>query len=245
MSVVSFIACQSINSMDETSDWVEHTHQVIRNASEIEKLVLDMETGERGFLITGKNEFLKPYEIGKNSLPKILDETKNLILDNPAQIENLKKINHSILFWQTEAAIPEIEFRREVNQLTRTMEDVRALVEKGKGKQIMDDIRDQLLHFKMIEEGLMTTRITATHKEVKFTNSVIIIGTIFIILFSHALSLLLSDAISKPVKLLKLTIKDMGLEIFPSKAQIESDNNLADLEKDFKILADKIKSKAG
>ena len=68
---------------------------------------------------------------------------------------------------------------------------------------------------------------------------------IFIILFSHALSLLLSDAISKPVKLLKLTIKDMGLEIFPSKAQIESDNNLADLEKDFKILADKIKSKAG
>lgn len=244
MCVVSFIAYQSINSMDETADWVEHTHQVIRNASKIEKLVLDMETGERGFLITGKNEFLKPYELGKNNLPKILDETKNLVSDNPVQIENIKKINHSIKLWQTEAAMPEIDLRREVNQLTSTMKDIRAIVEKGKGKQIMDDIRDQLSHFKIIEEELMATRISATHKEVKFTNSVIAFGTIFIIIFSHALSLLLSDAISKPVKLLKSTIRDLGLGVFPSKTQFESDNDLADLEKDFEKLADKIKSKA-
>ena len=56
---------------------------------------------------------------------------------------------------------------------------------------------------------------------------------------------MLSDAICKPVKLLKLTINHMGLGVFPSKTQIESDNNLADLEKDFEKIADKMKSKAG
>jgi CHASE3 domain sensor protein len=245
MSVVSFIAYQSINSMSETADWVEHTHQVIRNASKIEKLVVDMETGERGFLITGKKEFLEPYELGKKNLSKIIDETKKLVLDNPVQIENLKKINHSITFWHKEAGTPEIEKRREVNQLTSTMNDVVALIEKGKGKQIMDDIRDQLSHFKIVEEELMAERKLASSEEARFASYVIILGTFFIILFSHALSLLLNDAISKHVGLFKSIIKNMGIGVFPSKTEIESDNIFADLEKDFEKIAHKIISKAG
>ena len=49
MIVVAFFINQSIISMSDTADWVDHTHQVLNNASAIEKLVVDIETGERGF----------------------------------------------------------------------------------------------------------------------------------------------------------------------------------------------------
>jgi len=52
--ILAFIANQSIKSLVETEKWVEHTHQVLEHASQIEKLIVDMETGERGYLIAGK-----------------------------------------------------------------------------------------------------------------------------------------------------------------------------------------------
>lgn len=79
--VLSLVAYRSIGSLVETADWVKHTHQVISNASTIEKLIVDMETGQRGFLITGKQEFLEPYETGKIQLFILLTETIELVSD--------------------------------------------------------------------------------------------------------------------------------------------------------------------
>ncbi len=62
MVTVSSIVYINIGSLIETSKWVEHTHKVIVNSKRLEKLLVDMETGERGFLIAGKDEFLEPYK---------------------------------------------------------------------------------------------------------------------------------------------------------------------------------------
>jgi len=237
MAVVSFISFQNIKLLQETADWVNHTNQVLRNTSTMEKLVLDMETGERGFLISEENEFLEPYESGKKDLSKLFDQTAKLVSDNPEQITSLKEIKKSITLWQDEAALPEIEKRREVNQLSSTMEEVMALVKKKTGKNIMDNIRSQFLNFKQKENELLLTRKLSADREVKFAEYVIIFGTTFIIIFSHMLSLFLADTIRKPVKLLKSTIKDMGLGIIPGKIQIESNNELVDLEKSFEQIA--------
>ena len=50
-----------LSSLVSNTKWVEHTYTVIEKSTELEKRVLDIETGERGFLVTGENEFLEPY----------------------------------------------------------------------------------------------------------------------------------------------------------------------------------------
>ena len=45
----------------------------------IAKAMVDQETGQRGFLITGKEEFLKPYETGKKNLKKSIGELRALV----------------------------------------------------------------------------------------------------------------------------------------------------------------------
>lgn len=73
LGAVAFVAV--INYLLSAMQWVEHTDRVIGNANETVKLSIDMETGMRGFLITGDERFLDPYEVAK---PRILGSLQSL-----------------------------------------------------------------------------------------------------------------------------------------------------------------------
>ena len=45
--------------------WVEHTDRVTRNATEAQRLQAEMQASVRGYLLTGRQEFLEPYERGE------------------------------------------------------------------------------------------------------------------------------------------------------------------------------------
>ncbi len=65
---------------------IRHDAPVIANARHLLTLVVDMETGQRGFVITGNDEFLEPYEKAVASFADLLSEEKALVSDNPAQV---------------------------------------------------------------------------------------------------------------------------------------------------------------
>jgi signal transduction histidine kinase/CHASE3 domain sensor protein/CheY-like chemotaxis protein len=144
MVILAFISYQSIKSLAKTANWVEHTHLVLEHAAEIEKLVLDIETGERGFLISGKEEFLEPYINGKKQLTKILSETIALVSDNPEQVGRLQDIEKTIELWQLKAGIPEINKRKEVAKNFKAIFDLEMLKSRSVGKEIFDNIRYEI-----------------------------------------------------------------------------------------------------
>lgn len=55
LSVVFFVSL--ITYLMSTIQWVEHTDRVINNANEAVKLTVDLETGMRGYLLTGDEHF--------------------------------------------------------------------------------------------------------------------------------------------------------------------------------------------
>ncbi|HID98958.1 MAG TPA: hypothetical protein EYP59_01550 [Thiotrichaceae bacterium] len=65
------------NLMKDFTFLVEHDQPVLSNAHRLTKLVVDMETGERGFLITGLDEFLEPYHNGISEFDTLLETEKN------------------------------------------------------------------------------------------------------------------------------------------------------------------------
>ena len=62
----------------EFSHVVEHDAPVIANGRHLSKLVVDMETGQRGFVITGKEEFLEPFTSGVKAFDALIAEQKKL-----------------------------------------------------------------------------------------------------------------------------------------------------------------------
>ena len=62
MAALSGLLIWQIVNLLHVFEWVGHTDTVISEANVTQKLLLDMETGKRGYLLTGKVEYLQPYQ---------------------------------------------------------------------------------------------------------------------------------------------------------------------------------------
>ncbi|MDM8551014.1 CHASE3 domain-containing protein [Desulfobacterales bacterium HSG2] len=155
--VFGSINMMSIDSLIETGKWVEHTHGVIQESKEIMKTAVDMETGARGFLLSGKEEFLEPYTNGETILYEKIRSLKQSISDNPGQVGRLNEVEKIMAEWQKNTTEPAIALRREIGH-AETMNDMAKLVGKAEGKKYLDKFRGRIATFIKREEVLANER---------------------------------------------------------------------------------------
>ena len=150
--VISLVVYLSLDNVISTSKWVKHTHQVIADGKELEKLMLDMETGERGFLITGKENFLEPYNQAQQVWDTKIKALELLVNDNQAQVARLESVDELKEQWLLEAAQVEINKRRQMNSTHISLDYMQKVLREGLGKSILDQFRSTLeqatSHFK-------------------------------------------------------------------------------------------------
>ncbi|MBT6139266.1 MAG: HAMP domain-containing protein [Rhodospirillaceae bacterium] len=142
----------------KTMGWVDHTHRVLAQISEILAHAVNMETGMRGYLIAGEDEFLAPYKDGKVRFFSDLEVLKKTVSDNPAQVKRLQDIEKLISGWIAQVTEPAIKLRRDVVTGSARIEDVVAYVAEKKGKKFFDAFRAKVVEFSNIERKLMAKR---------------------------------------------------------------------------------------
>lgn len=155
---ISIFVYINVNSILQSVYWVNHTYTVLHEVQVIEKAIVDMETGQRGFIIAGKEEFLDPFKNGQKIVKVTLDNVRKLTSDNPKQVERFNKIESAINEWYKKAANVEIQARRDMNQGKLTFNEVSALIIKATGKNIMDSMRVVLDEVKAEENRLIGPR---------------------------------------------------------------------------------------
>jgi methyl-accepting chemotaxis protein len=144
MAIIAVVMYLSINSLTKTASWVNHTQTAISNGNALVSYMVDQETGMRGYLATGEEEYLEPYTSGKANFTKILEESLILVSDNPNQINRLKRINKLASDWEKYAAGEFIEIKRHITEAGVTNKALDELVNSDKGKIQMDEIRSAL-----------------------------------------------------------------------------------------------------
>ncbi|EIC21121.1 CHASE3 domain-containing protein [Thiorhodovibrio frisius] len=157
MIAIAVVVYLSINSLLQNFQWVNHTHEVLAEASSIEAAAVDMETGMRGYLLAGKEQFLDPYKSGKQAFDALIGQLSKTVDDNPAQVQLLAETQETIDQWQAKVTEPAIELRREIGD-AKTMNDMASLVQEARGKQYFDTFREQIATFIGREEKLMQER---------------------------------------------------------------------------------------
>ncbi|KKO15432.1 MULTISPECIES: response regulator [Pseudomonas] len=148
LGAVAFVAV--INYLLSALQWVEHTDRVIGNANETVKLSIDMETGMRGFLITGDERFLDPYEVAKPRIFGSLQSLRGMVEDNPQQVERIDRLIALQQAWNT--------FGSEMINLRRSQGDYSALIGNGRGKRLTDEIRKEFDNLIASEQQLRMAR---------------------------------------------------------------------------------------
>ena len=148
LSAVFFVSL--ITYLLSVIQWVEHTDRVINNANEAVKLTVDLETGMRGFLLSGDDKFLEPYETAKPRIAVAVNTLLELTSDNPVQTDRLQRLKALQDEWAT--------YAQTMIDLQRASGDYRSAVKAGRGKRLTDEIRKQFEDVIDMEQQLRTAR---------------------------------------------------------------------------------------
>jgi methyl-accepting chemotaxis protein len=149
---------KDFDTVGKTIGWVGHTHEVLAAAQRVLAQAVDMETGMRGYLLAGEEEFLDPYNAGKAGFYKEIRALQETVNDNPAQVARLKETETLIRAWNDKVTEPAIAARRAVVSGNATMADIVAMVNKKAGKKYFDAFRAKIAEFSAIEFKLMQER---------------------------------------------------------------------------------------
>jgi PAS domain S-box-containing protein len=143
--------------LNDTMQLVEHTDRVVGQSRRLLRLVVDMETGERGYLVTGNDTFLQPYQEASKAIDSEYRKLYLLVADNPPQQTLLERLQGNLLHWQSYA-----EHMIALRRAGGAYSDL-SINLVGKGE--VDEIRDQLAGFQSVEEHLREKRSSTAHRD--------------------------------------------------------------------------------
>ncbi|WP_340398496.1 CHASE3 domain-containing protein [Paenibacillus sp. FSL H8-0079] len=153
---VLLVLTAQINVLQKENDFISHHDLEVHNLTNaIEKNVLNMETGQRGFMITGNESYLEPYSQGLSQWSSNYDQLNALISDNPSQQQSLQNIKSHITRWIEIAGEPSVNLKKQGDQA-----QVIAFFQSDPGKTEIDLLRSQLATFRSTEIALTEARVT-------------------------------------------------------------------------------------
>jgi CheY-like chemotaxis protein/CHASE3 domain sensor protein len=185
LTAVAVFSFRNSEKFIDTNQWVNHTHEVLYEFDQALISTIDIETGTRGYVITGNESFLEPYYAGIKNLHEHLDKVKKLTEDNPAQQKNLEELMLAIntsLSYRAEM----IEARK------KDFETALKMVLNGRDKQLQDEVRTQIGKCKSMEQNLLVERSAASENDARSFNFIFIILLVVIAVVLIAVYLIIN-----------------------------------------------------
>ena len=136
--------------------WVDHTDQVLDQSARLLKLLVDVETGMRGYLVSGDETLLQPYLEGTKRFDSEYRDLYALVDDSSPQKHRLEDIRAGYVAW--------VGYTDKVIALRQEGKADSALYESLQGKRGMDALRGQISKFQEVEAGLRVQRIRTAHQ---------------------------------------------------------------------------------
>jgi PAS domain S-box-containing protein len=155
IAAIGVSAYVSTQRLLEANRWVTHTHQVIEGLEQVLSVLKDAETGQRGFVLTGQQRYLEPYNAATGQVKHDIDALAALTHDNAAQQESLEQVGKL-----TDAKLAELQ---KIIQLRSKsgLESALPVILSDRGKKIMDELRRVVAEMQAREQHLLEERNTA------------------------------------------------------------------------------------
>jgi signal transduction histidine kinase len=195
-TALNLLALRGVVSNEESAALVNDTRAVLSLADEALITLVDMESGVRGFILTGREEFLEPYESGRALYQQRLDALQQATADRPDQARRWREIEARARAWVEEYADPAVRLRREVNAGVRPLEDATQLSSSGTGKAQLDALRQEFVRATAQEEALLVQRVTQSQEANARLKSILFGGTALTVGLGLLIAVLLARDLS-------------------------------------------------
>jgi len=168
LTAVAIFSFRNNEKFIDSNVWVNHTHEVLYEFDQVLVVSVDAETGVRGFIITGNEVFLEPYDNAKEKIVEHLEKTKSMTADNPVEQKNIESLRS-----QVNDLIKHLD--ECIDTRKKDFEKAKELTASGRGKQIEDGIRKTVASCKEIENSLLDERKKASEEDARNFNTIFIL----------------------------------------------------------------------
>jgi PAS domain S-box-containing protein len=188
LGVVAY-TCHAALGYDRLNEQVRRTHEVKEELSAILGLVVDAETGQRGYLITDDPAYLQPYREATSELDGRLAKLDSLTKTSAAQQRNMEELRR--------LEKEELSLLRQTVQLDQEGRDLEAgkVMLSGAGRQRMEQLRHVVADMEQEEDRLLAIRVKlANHRQWAIVLACLAVAILSIIVYVLVVRMMRSAA---------------------------------------------------
>jgi methyl-accepting chemotaxis protein len=234
LSVSSYV---NFTNQNDAMNMNTHTYEVLLGLEDVLEGMADMETGQRGFALTGVEGSLAPFTKGKETFDNSLAKVKELTSDNPKQQELMEQIKAVHLDWY-KIAQASIDKRRQVARGIGTMDDIVRDEQAAKGKEAFDAFRGLVAESSNMELVLLEQRSKEAEGRRNTTNTTIVLGTLIAAILSMIVAYAINRMISRPINEIKNAAELLATGQLDVSIDIDAQDEVGTLAKAFQRMAD-------
>ncbi|HET9622466.1 MAG TPA: response regulator [Kofleriaceae bacterium] len=150
--VIALLSYRSLEQRTEASEAVNHTNEVEDHLHRLLSHIKDAETGQRGFLLTGAEAYLEPFQLSQSEIEAETQTLRRLMSDNALAEQRLEAVSQLITHKLAELQ-KTIDLRH-----AGDVEGALALVKTDRGKVLMDKVRDSIDQMLLTEQAALQRR---------------------------------------------------------------------------------------
>ncbi len=196
LGVLVFSAYRGFGQVESAISSNVHTYRVLSQSQMALEQLINIETGMRGFVITGKDNFLEPQIAGESKFSSTLASLKALTIDNAEQQKRLASLAQLQTRWLDEDVHPIIAQRRQLTQSGSSDDSLDQRINAGADKAKMDGMRGIISDMSQAEETLLVRRTQEMNDAKSRAITILLAGG----LIAAVLAIILAYALGRTVR---------------------------------------------
>jgi PAS domain S-box-containing protein len=152
IAAVVVVAYRDTTRVADAAGWSAHTLRVVRVLKDLESQLNAAEGSQRGYVITGRSEYLDQYRRAERAIDAGLAELRRLTADNPVQQTRLRALG-PIVAERLAALDHSADARR-----TKGLDAAAAIIASGHGQRLMNDVVTRIEVLERDERTLLRQR---------------------------------------------------------------------------------------
>ena len=220
---LSFVTYNSVQTFSYDEDRLNRVYHVQTTAAEYMRLIVDLETGFRGFVLTLQPKFLKPYHAAKQRVLRVGQTLAQMVEGDAEQRAEILKAQSQV------QKLMEDKDRLIERAKLGHPDDALHYIEAGSGRHLMLTIREEIAKFDRREGKVLRETLERTSKDRFFLLGVIISGG-SLALIPMVLALhVLAQSITRPLVALAKTVENRPGGTVPEVEVLDRGDEIGDL----------------
>ena len=211
--IVGGVAYRTTDALIENDHRVTHSHEVLEDLAHLLSLLKDAETGQRGYLLTGAEPYLSPYEASVTAIPRTLADLRALTSDNARQQARIGQATPLV-----DAKLAELKRTIELRR-GQGLEAALRVVETDEGKRIMDDLRAVIAGMDQEEHDLLAARAEAAEASARGAKATISAGALLSLLLVSVAGALITRQLTRQLGGAVASIRSSSAELQAAASQ--------------------------